>query len=88
MKHKRKVKVTDNKCLFMDGHSRNSFIKAVPGDILDITYSDDSLTVIVGDRGASSIQCPCVLATYTALCAHALCDNLTYTKLDDILERL
>lgn len=88
MKRKRKVKVTGNKCLFMDGPSRTSFIKAVPGDIIDITYSDDSLTVVVGDRGASSIQCPCALATYTALCAHALCEHLTYTKLDDILERL
>ena len=88
MKRKRKVKVTGNKCLFMDGPSRTSFIKAVPGDIIDITYSDGSLSVIVGDRGESSIQCPCALAEYTALCSHALCDHMTYTKLDDILERL
>ena len=88
MKRKRNVKVTGNKCLFMDGPSRNSFIKAVPGDILNITYSGGSLTVIVGDSGTSSIQCPCALSEYTALCSHALCDHLTYTKLDDILERL
>lgn len=85
---KRCVRVTGNDCLFVDRRSRNSFIKAVPGDIIDIKYSDDSVTVIVGERGRSCIQCPCVLHQYTALCANSLCEQLTYTELGDILEEL